>query len=237
MISTLGFYSCESKTEVIDDVDLGYDYQPLTLGKYWEYKMDSILYDTLRMTTRDTTTSYYKEEIKDSSRNTYGDLVYSVDVFYRKNLSDGWDLIGSNFFIKDAYQLTKVEAGLRFIKLIFPAQLNRFWNGNSQINDNTIIKIKGEEFEAYKNWKYYYSLFNASEKILNVTYNKTCTVQEADDENKYEKRFSLVKYAFNVGMIYREQKFLATELYDGKIPFEDRAQRGVIVKQYLIKSN
>lgn len=230
-------FSCSKQTEVLDDSIFGYNYYPVAIGKVWEYRMDSILFDTVQKITKDTTISYYKEEIKDTVRDSQGELLYKIDVFHKADLQSPWNLIGSNFIIQDPYQLTKVENGLRFIKLIFPILKNKSWNGNNQINEKTEIKIKGEVFTAYKNWNYYYNEVGRSDSVLNKAYDKVTEVQEADDENSIEKRFSLAKYAEGVGLIYREQWFLATELFDNKVAWLDKAQRGVIVKQYLISHN
>ena len=227
-------WSCSTETESLDDSTFGYQYYPLAIGKVWEYRMDSILFDTIFRATKDTTISYYKEEIKDTVRSTSGELLFKIDIFHKNDSLAAWNLIGSSFILKDPYQLTKIENGLRFIKLIFPIAKNRSWNGNSQVNEKTVIKIRGEEFEAYRNWSYFYNKINQEATILNKAYTKVLEVQEADDENLAEKRSSYAKYAEGIGHIYKEQWFLGTELLDDKIAWENRAQRGVIIRQYLI---
>ena len=41
-------FSCSKQTEVLDDSIFGYNYYPVAIGKVWEYRMDSILFDTVQ---------------------------------------------------------------------------------------------------------------------------------------------------------------------------------------------
>ena len=79
-------FSCSKQTEVLEDSIFGYNYYPVAIGKIWEYRMDSILFDTVQRITKDTTISYYKEEIKDTVRDSQGELLYKIDVFHKADL-------------------------------------------------------------------------------------------------------------------------------------------------------
>ena len=114
------------------------------------------------------------------------------------------DRISSSFIEKNQYQLNKVENGLTFIRLVFPVQLNKSWNGNSMISSKTSIEVNGEILEPFDNWYYAYKYLNKSETLAGKIYASVCKVVEVDEENIIAKRYSETKYAKEVGMIFRE---------------------------------
>lgn len=228
----VGFLACNEDEPT--DHELGKDYYPLSMGNYWIYQMDSITYDPVLTIEIDTTHSFFKEEIVDTFSDQLGKLSYRMDVSYRKNENQNWEVIDSYILQSDKKQLIKVENGFKFIKLIFPVSRNSSWDGNAYINDKASIVIKGEEIQAYKNWSYYYYKVHQKETINNVNYNEVTTVIEADDDNTIEYRYSLAKYARNVGLVYKVQKILDSQVTDISIPWEKRAQQGYILTQQLI---
>ncbi|MDQ3140723.1 MAG: hypothetical protein M3Q56_00585 [Bacteroidota bacterium] len=235
--SLIYLFSCEKKNDPIDTPELGHDYYPLEMGKFWIYQVDSIVFDTTSVVTIDTTQSYMKEEVVDTSRDLSGNKLFHIDVYFRKDSLDSWQL-NTNYFVRiEQTRLVKTENGYAFIRLIFPLKDNESWDGNAYINENATIIIKGEVIKAFINWRYYYSELNTADTIKNQIYKDVCTVLEADDENLIEKRYSTASYAKGVGQIYRLQKILDTQNTNTALPFEKRAQKGMILTQRLLQFN
>lgn len=229
------FYSCDkNETENFDISNFGYDYYPVAIGKSWTYKMDSFIYSLRSTVEIDSNTSYIREEIVDTLRNSQQHLIYRIDVFYSLDSLLGWELISSSFIEANKFQLNKIENGLTFIRLIFPVQKNKSWNGNSLISPKTTINVKGEVLQAYDNWYYSYQYLNRTDRIGSISFNGVCSVLEADEENIISKRYSESKYAKNIGMIYRELWILDTQNTNNSIAFQERAEKGFILKQSLI---
>ncbi|MBK9715934.1 MAG: hypothetical protein IPO85_00085 [Saprospiraceae bacterium] len=93
--------SCtKNETEILDPASFGDDYYPLAIGKSWTYQTDSIFYSLKGTVEIDSTTSFIREEIVDTMRNSVNALVYRVDVFHSVDSSLGWELISSSFIEK-----------------------------------------------------------------------------------------------------------------------------------------
>lgn len=236
-ISLTIFFACEKKTEPVDLEKYGLEYYPVEIGKYWEYSVDSLLYGPVGHTGVDSTTSYLREEIVDTFRNDKNELVYRLDVFARSSDTLGWDLINSSFIRKDNSSLIKTENGLHFIKLTFPVTRYSNWNGNVLIHWKSAIVIKGEEIAAFDNWNYIYESLSDKIDIGPKHWDDVLTVNEADYTAFDNKRYSVAQYVKNVGPVYREQWFLDTQIYDERLTWREKAQKGMILRMKLIQHN
>jgi hypothetical protein len=230
------FNACsKNETEVLDPNTFGYDYYPVEIGKQWIYQTDSIVYSKKVSIEIDTTVSYMMEEVKDTFRNSENKLVYRLDVFYTRDTTQAWELISSSFIQKDSLQLHKIENGLDYIRLVFPVRKFISWEGNIRIDSKTEFVINGESLKPFvDDWSYSYDYVDQPEIVGTVFYSKVTKVEEMDEENLLEKRYSESKYAKGVGMVYKEQWILDTQITDNSIPFEKRAEKGMILRQTLI---
>jgi hypothetical protein len=229
-------YSCtKSETEILDPSTFGYEYYPLDIGKSWTYQMDSIVYSERVFVKKDSSISYIREEVVDSFRNVENNLVYSLNVFYTRDTNASWELISAFFVEKNESQLIKTENGLEFIKLIFPIRKNKSWEGNIRINSKTDIQIGNERLQPFGDiWYYNYQYFDKAEQTGRFVVDSVCKVMEADYDGFLEKRYSYAQYAKGVGLVYKELWLLDTQNTDDSIPFENRANKGMILRQTLV---
>ena len=102
--------------------------------------------------------------------------------------------------------LQVVENDLRFIKLIFPPQLNSSWNGNLYIG--TDPGDPNDPYNVFANWNYYYENCDTTVTIGSQTYNNCIVVSEANNVFITSKIVRTEIYAPNVGMIYQEWESL-----------------------------
>lgn len=228
ILTLFGVAACKKKVE--DAPDVGYDYAPVTLGKYIVYDVDSTVYGELGDTT------YYKYRIKEKLEEYFTDnqgreavkfvryiKMYNPNVVYDNiswTLKDVWNLV------KTSTTLEVVEEDIRFTKLIFPVKEDATWNGNAQ---NTI----GE-------WEYSYKYTGTKENINGTTFDNVLFVEQKDDKSKnaIHRQYFIEKHAKNVGLVYREIK----DLYSNKItviggvasPVETRIEKGIIYKQTYV---
>ncbi|MFK8105180.1 MAG: hypothetical protein AB8G15_21890 [Saprospiraceae bacterium] len=231
--------SCNENTNTEElNVDMGLEYFPLTVGKYIVYQLDSITYDiTASGTIRDTVQGFLKEEIIDTSFNNLGAVVAVIQRSVKADWADAWE-------VKDIWQASivdnqaqKVEENLRFIKLVFPATAGTTWNGNIFIPDDLDIAIAGERIDFFKNWSYEIESVGKAEIIGGKNFEEVATVFQADNENLIELRYSMEKYAKNVGLVYRELKILDTQDINSTEPWEVKAKNGLILRQELLEHN
>jgi hypothetical protein len=229
LVALLGVTACKKKVE--DAPDVGYDYAPVTLGKYIVYDVDSTVYDDNNMDT-----THYKYRIKEKLEENFTDnqgrpavklvryiKMFNPDLSYDNIpwlLKDVWSLI------RTSTTLEVVEEDVRFTKLIFPVKVDAAWNGNAQ---NTL----GE-------WEYSYNYMDTRENINGTIFDNVAFVEQKDDKSKnaIHRQYFIEKHAKNVGLIYREMK----DLYSNKIkvlngtptPVETRIEKGFIYKQIYV---
>lgn len=230
--------SCSDTIEDFGTDQLELDFFPVELGKYWEYQLDSIVYSGFSGTETETT-SYAREEIFELDTDATNETRYLVRRTWRRSLEDSWTLTDIWTMTRSESQATKTEENIRLINLIFPPREGASWSGDSFVRDGFIVTIGGENLEMFKNWDFEITSRMEQELVGISTYEDVITVQQADDENAIELRFSQEKYAKNIGLVYREQRILDTQCIDvceGQ-PWEEKAQRGFILRQTIIDFN
>lgn len=224
----------KDSVETLDPGFFGYDYFPLTLDAVRTYRVDSVIYIQRAGIQKDTTHAFIREVVRDSFRDALQQLVYRVERFHTRDSALGWTLVDASYVTASPERLTVRDHGLTFIRLVFPVQQARVWDGNVWVHPKTQIDISGETLEPYENWYYLYEYAGKPDTLAGRAYSKVCKVSEADDENIIQKRYSAAWYAAGIGLVYREQWLLDTQNTDASLPFHLRAQKGFIMMQTLI---
>lgn len=220
---------CKKNTEAPPDV--GYDYAPLTLGKYIVYDIDSTVYGESGDTT------YYKYRIKEKLEEKYTDnegrtATKLVRYIKKYNSAIGYD--NMSWTIKDVWMINKsnttyevVEEDVRFIKLTFPVKEEATWNGNAQ---NSL----GER-------NYLYKYYDQKEAVNTTTFENVLYVEQKDDKSKnaIHREYFIEKYSRDVGLIYKEIKDLYSNTVKvlpggGIMPVEQRIEKGIIYKMTYV---
>lgn len=222
--------SCKKKVE--NPPDVGYDYAPLTIGKYIVYDVDSTVYDD---NNKDTT--YYKYRIKEKLEENFTDNQGRSAIKLVRYIKKYIDTVGYDnipWTHKDVWNCIKtsttfevVEEDLRFTKLIFPVKENATWNGNAQ--------------NSMEEWEYSYVYIDRTENINGTIFDNVLYVEQKDDKSKnvIHRQYFIEKYAKDVGLVYREMK----DLYSQTIivgpnglptPVETRILKGFIYKQTYV---
>ncbi len=234
----LTMYSCSTEEEHLTEEAIGTAYVPISIGKYWIYKTDSIIYNKASARWRDSSQCLIMEEVVDTFRDSQNKLIYAIDIFYRKDSLQGWELINTSFVDIDNLRYIKRENGLSFIKLDFPVKKNKSWAGNALIHPSTTIYVKGEPITPFADWTYYYASVHAPETIHGIKYDSIVHVQEVDDSSSLiAYRYSVAKYALRIGLVFREVWILDSQNTDVKIPWKDRGEQGYILRQTLVDHN
>ncbi len=252
IVLTLLLAGCKSKSvvEEFDEIDKGYDYFPLEVGKFMEYQVDSVVYDiTAEGSIAIPSSSYLKELVVDTFRDNANRLIFRIERYTKKNLADDWKISDVWTANKDEQRAERTEENLRFIKMTFPLVANSTWNGNMFIDDTQIISVAGESVELYKSWNYEVLSVGESEEIGEVIYPDVSTLQQAQNENLIELRYSIEKYARGIGLVYREMQILDTQCIPNcdlpnqppdcfcGISWEEKAEKGFTLRQTMINHN
>ena len=233
-------WNCEkSETEEIN-VYQGKEYFPLEIGKYLEYEMDSIIFDTTAVgVIIDTVELLVREEITETFEDLLGRTNYRVERSERSTTSDPWVIKSIYAALITENQAQRVEDNFRFVKMIFPLRDGEIWDGNQFIDPQTIITVAGETVEMYKDWQYEVEDVHRIDLFNAMPFDSVTTVYQANSENLIEYRFSMEKYATGVGLIYREMWILDTQCISDCLgqSWEEKAQKGFIIRQTITSHN
>lgn len=185
-----------------NEAEMFYAYFPDTPGHFVIYDVDSVVYDDF--TGRTITYKYQVKELIES-RFVDGEGTESLRLerFIRQTPADQWE-------IKDIWQARrlptraeKTEENINFIKLVFPPQQGRQWNGNAYNNlprQNyriTEVHLPNQVTPAF--------LFDS-----------TLTVLQREFITLISEEYQVERYALHIGLVYKHYRNITKQL-DGTI--------------------
>lgn len=227
-------------------IDHGYDYFPLEVGRSWIYQVDSITYDpALNGTAVDSIRTFVREVIVDTLTGNDGGLLFRAERYERLSDSLPWEIRKVFTLSRDEQRAFRTEDNLRFVKLVFPPQQGRRWEGNAFFNPFTQVTVKGERMEMFKSWDYRQLTDGEALTLGGLLFEDAITVQNADSrDNVIELRVATEQYARGVGLVYRYLDILDTECRvccagdtgDAcqSLSWEEKAEKGFSLRQQLI---
>lgn len=223
------------------------NYFPLSVGKYVEFAIDSVLYDFGGSggTSRDSIRTWVREEITDTFTDNLGQPLFRIERFERKNDSLPWQLKQVLSASLSIAQAIRTENNLRFLKLVFPFYRNTRWDGNLWIDPYLEIEVAGERIRPFTNWQYKVDALDIPAQIGAFAFDSVLVVTEVDQTNAIERRLSRSTYAKHIGLVQREQWILDSQ-YCNQIPapadcqskpWIEKAETGYILRQVLTGYN
>ena len=222
-------------------------YYPLSVGKYVEYTVDSVLYDFALTggTSRDSIRTWVREEITDTFTDNLGQPLFRIERFERKSDTSPWQLKQVLAAGQSNTQAIRTENNLRFLKLVFPFYRNTKWDGNLWIDPYLEIEVAGERIRPFTNWQYKIDAMDIPAQIGTFAFDSVLVVNEVDQTNAIERRLSRSTYAKHIGLVSREQWILDSQ-YCNQIPpptdcqtkpWTEKAETGYILRQVIIGYN
>jgi hypothetical protein len=175
-------------------VNFGYNYYPDEIGRYVVYEVDSIAYDD-KIHPPDTFRYLLKELITEKFPDNTGRPTLRLERFHKIYNDtvpyDSMQWLGPRIWTanKTVTTLERKEENIIYLRLIFPVQKGKTWNGNAY---NTL----GEKE---------YEIISAHEPgyLNNLYFDSVTTVKQYENVNLIETKYEIEKYAANVGLIYK----------------------------------
>jgi hypothetical protein len=181
--------SCDTSDANLELVPQGKEYFPLTVGTFVAYNVKEINY-FLNEPRRTEATYQLKEVIKEQYKDLANNTTYRIERYRRANGRDNWTLLNVWTARIDYLAAIKVEENVPIIKLAFPAENGKKWNGNSL---NTLNQDEFEIRDAGKSFIF-----------AGKNYTETLTVQQSNDSTIVNKDKRMEIYAKNIGLIYKK---------------------------------
>ncbi len=190
ILFSIGFFlfSCSKKEEEIV-IDISSEYAGLVVGKYVVYNVDSITYDDFDGS--EELASYQIRETVDSKFiDLEGDEAFKIIRYRRDADTLAWNLIDVWSSKLTTTNFQKIEENIKYVKLIFPAKIDKTWNGNAMNNIGQ--------------WDYEYITVDQEEVIGGVAFGKVLNVLQLDAlDNIITPQLFEEKFAKGVGMVYK----------------------------------
>jgi hypothetical protein len=228
--------ACTDETETVDKSDFGYEYYPLSVGKYWEYQSDSIVLRSAG-TIRDTLKSYLREEITTRTITGEEDTLYTIKVYFKRLPGDEWQYQKTVFVTKSNQKIIRQEDNLAFTKLVFPLKAGVRFNHNQYFDPLIDVMIGGEVMRAmYGDWNTRIESIN-NDLVFKGNKVKSARIRLVDDvSTSLEKKVYYEIYIQHVGLYSKSMIFLQDN-NTGPEPIEDRAIKGFYHTLTLLEHN
>ncbi len=243
-LSASCFFACDREVEEVD-IDFGYEYYPLEVGRSWYYQVDSIIYDpAIGGTAVDSSRTFIRETIADTLPDNTGALLYRVERYERSADTLPWAIKKVFTLSRDEQRAYRTEDNLRFITLAFPPREGASWESTLFFNPAFDVFVAGESIEMFKGWRSQIISVGEALNLGQMEWEEVLTVEQANNENILERRYVLEHYVAGVGLVYREMDILDTGCRlccdqdlgaCEAIPWEERAEKGFQLRQWLMR--
>ncbi len=212
--------SCHKENTNPEQFFTGKSYFPLETGNEIIYQITEINIDKASAI-YDTTVYQIKERVDSVFTDASGKTAYRIERYYRSDSTVQW-------VIKDVWSAQvnelnaqKVEENLRYIKLVFPAEMGQVWDGNAY-ND-----LDEQDYQIVST--------NVPGTINEMVFDSVLTVEQQNEESLISKKYAVEKFANGIGLVYKEITDLYSQSMIGSgIPIEQRVDEGEIYKQEVI---
>lgn len=231
------FSNCESDTEA---PLIAADFFPLEVGRSWEYKVDSLKIAGDGNNNVETS-SFIRETIVDRIDDDSNNPKFLYEKAWKRNVEDEYQVL-SLFSLRNLDgNILRTENNLEIINIMSPIVVNECWDGLLFDERIELSTAAGDAIEPFKAWNFKVLQISGTETIEGETYDDVITVQQADDENAIELRFSQEKYQRGVGMIQRVQNIANTQCFVpdpcADDPWMSKAEVGFFAVTNLIAFN
>lgn len=221
VITVFGLGACTSEEVEPDETRLGADFYPLEVGSYSIFQVENVDY---KVTGEVVTSSFQlKTEVVDSFLNQTGSISYIIRYSERLSESEDWEVSHAWTARKSSNQVVLVEENVPFVKLSFPIEDDKVWDGN------ILNTLPQDDYQMD-------SLFSQYITPAQDTIASTLTVIQGDNQDftvELDRRYEI--YGLHTGLVYKEDVMLQY-CTDTDCLGQQQVETGHDYKQYLIET-
>lgn len=186
------FTSCQDDPEEPNDITIGQSFYPIQKGQFQTFLVTQTRFALNEIPV--TTTYQLKEVIGDEFLGENGEKLNEVLRYVRTDGLDNFRLDSVFSVRKDENIVVKMEHNVPYVKLDFPIEEGKTWNGNL-FNTRSLKDYLAENV-------------NASKTVGGSNFSNTITVIESQDSSLVDKELRYEIYADEVGLIYKKTESL-----------------------------
>ncbi|NBC07756.1 MAG: hypothetical protein GVY26_11245 [Bacteroidetes bacterium] len=256
LVLLLTALACSNQQELeAVEVDMGYEYFPLGIGRSWTYTVDSVVFvpDTEGIR-QDSSRTLVREVLVDTTRSLSGELLYRGERYERKSDTLPWVFRKVFTLYRNERQAVRQEDNVPVVVLSFPNSLNASWSPAAYFDAATAFPVAGESVTIYEGWETVVVDRGTPFLLEDTTYTSTLSTENIFFESENIWREAQDRYAAGIGLVEREWRILDIvgcsaccdldgdgqsstieefDLCDSLTPI-GRAERGFILHQRLI---
>lgn len=186
-----------------------YNYFPLEQGSWIVYDVDSIVHleDDDNTNQTDTSLRFYRYQVKETMDSTFtdgeGDITFRIRREIRDTVSSDWSFMNVWTCKRIYNSAQRVEDNLRFVKLAFPVDDRRPWNGNAY----NILPVE----------EYMYSDIHAPLSAGGFTFDSSVTVIQTEFISQINRIIKKEKYSMHIGMVMKQRDSLNVDGLIGQV--------------------
>lgn len=183
-------FSC-SKEKIDSTSSLDYSYFPYTKGFKVQFDVDSTIWDDFTgqmYFSQSQILEIYESYFIDAS----GNQTLRIERYQRKNENDEWKILKIYTANLNKTRAEITEDNIRLIKLIFPTEKNKTWDGNA--------------FNSLKPETWRITEVHKALQINSNNFDSTLTVLHSNETNLINEDIRYEIYATHVGLIKKYEK-------------------------------
>jgi len=186
---------------------IGYDYFPTELGKFVDYKVDSIWQDDPAGPIGSAEAHYFLRELNESPFiDEEGRSAIRVERYSKQSLLSEWNIKDVWYRVRTPEVAEQNEENVIFVKHNFPVKQEKKWNGNSKNLLQTLQELY-KQVSVPAVWDYEYVNVHEPYTINGLTFDSTVTVIQMDRPVLVGlDMFAQEVYAKNVGLIHKQMR-------------------------------
>lgn len=224
------------------------DYYPLKIGRVLYYQVDSVYFHLLGSEIiKDTVSWIAKENYYNTTRAIDGRLIYKIRrSIFKNNSKDTIPIHPVISWVEDEFNLRQA-GNLPIIKMKKDISLKSTWDPNMYFDASSVeIIVKTNSIQPFS-IPYHAQIIDMQERNYGgKKIDSVITVQLVDfDDNLIEKRYSIERYAEDIGLVEKVEWILNTQcrIMGGDptkcqtLEWTDKAEAGYIMHKKIISWN
>ncbi len=202
--------ACSNEQELAQvDLNFGYEYFPLAIGRSWTYRMDSVVFSpAANGVRRDSSRSLMREVLVDTLRSAAGELMFRGERYERKSDTLPWQFKETFALFRTERQAIRQEGHFQIVVLPFPIELQIAWDPAVYFDDQTLFALGGEGIDIFRDLRFAVVQTGLPYDLADSSLQQVIRVDNLQNDNANKDRSMTAWFAPNIGLVERQWSVL-----------------------------